>query len=625
MPVSSPMPPSLALPLLLFLHALSPLASSSAASSITAAAPSPVRSSPSPSPPSFPSPPTTTSLLPPLPPLIPAYVPPPASLWRVGMRVESMWKNGWWYRGTIRGIHLAPGTGEQRFHVSFDEGDSINNATAMTTVPFRAHPGDRADREDPHAALERFLHTLDEATMAGAPRLRRRAAALFHDRARARPGDTKALYFAAVLGRASHVVGRGGGSGGGGGGGSGGSGGSIPVTDDLMRRYVAQEFDRESGSYDLIAEDAGSDAPRLVAAALRAHALAGSESRRRRGGTGDVRAVRGNVGDGGRTRGSKTHSVGRLVAANGGGYGLGSSAYNTVGRRSGRWAGSDSDSDGAAPDAPLSAARPRGGIYTSSTAQCGRASVLPFWAPGVWQRGSARAPLTVLDIGSGTGRCAAAVQGLVGSEHVRMTGVDLSHRMVSLSTGRGVYDWLQEGHVNSFLDQHRDARGAPFHVVVACDVLMYLPDRDLRGLLRRVRQHLRRPDGVFAFTVEEARAGELGRGGGVGDKVMGVGGGGASRRAAVEGRVGAGAWAGAKIGAGAGVETAGRTGAERVRPPPPVLRYTGRVAHAPAYIEAALERAGLQVAARHRVVLHWEWQRPEWGIVYVVQHAAGVS
>ena len=83
--------------------------------------------------------------------------------------------------------------------------------------------------------------------------------------------------------------------------------------------------------------------------------------------------------------------------------------------------------------------------------------------------------------------------------------------------------------------------------------------------------------------------------------------------------------AGAKIGAGAGVE-AGRTGAERVRPPPPpVLRYTGRVAHAPAYIEAALERAGLQVAARHRVVLHWEWQRPEWGIVYVVQHAAGVS
>ena len=104
---------------------------------------------------------------------------------------------------------------------------------------------------------------------------------------------------------------------------------------------------------------------------------------------------------------------------------------------------------------------------------------------------------------------------------------------------------------------------------------------------------------------------------------MGVGGGGASRRAAVEGRVGAGAWAGAKI--GAGVEAAGGTGAERVRPPPPVLRYTGRVAHAPAYIEAALERAGLQVAARHRVVLHWEWQRPEWGIVYVVQHAAGVS
>jgi predicted TPR repeat methyltransferase len=99
--------------------------------------------------------------------------------------------------------------------------------------------------------------------------------------------------------------------------------------------------------------------------------------------------------------------------------------------------------------------------------------------------------LTVLDLGCGTG--------LIG-EHfrdlpVKLTGVDLSARMLSEARKKNVYDALCEADITDFL---RDASPV-YDIVIAADVFVYI------GNLQQVFEGARRAlidHGLFAFSIE---------------------------------------------------------------------------------------------------------------------------
>ncbi len=102
------------------------------------------------------------------------------------------------------------------------------------------------------------------------------------------------------------------------------------------------------------------------------------------------------------------------------------------------------------------------------------------------------APGDVLDLGCGTGLCAAALHGQRG----RCIGVDLSSAMLAQARARGLYDELIEADV---LDYLRDSAPARFDLTVAADVFIYLGD--LAALFADVARVLR-PGGLFAFSIE---------------------------------------------------------------------------------------------------------------------------
>lgn len=99
--------------------------------------------------------------------------------------------------------------------------------------------------------------------------------------------------------------------------------------------------------------------------------------------------------------------------------------------------------------------------------------------------------LDILDAGCGTGLCGPLLRPLAN----KLTGVDLSSRMVELARERGAYDELAVDDLCSFMN----SRAAQFDVVVAADTFEYF------GSLKEVCEAAAialRAGGVFLFTVE---------------------------------------------------------------------------------------------------------------------------
>jgi predicted TPR repeat methyltransferase len=103
---------------------------------------------------------------------------------------------------------------------------------------------------------------------------------------------------------------------------------------------------------------------------------------------------------------------------------------------------------------------------------------------------------SALDLGCGTGLCGPLVRPM----SQRLTGVDLSARMVERARALGVYDRLECADIAAHL-QHTDER---YDLVLAADVFIYVGD------LARVFAAVRRvmASGVFCFSVESLAAGD---------------------------------------------------------------------------------------------------------------------
>ncbi len=97
---------------------------------------------------------------------------------------------------------------------------------------------------------------------------------------------------------------------------------------------------------------------------------------------------------------------------------------------------------------------------------------------------------SALDLGCGTGLCGPLLRPLT----QRLTGLDLSARMLTRSRERGVYDDLVQADAVEFLA----AAPAGFDLVVAADVLIYIGDPE--PLFAALQHAMRR--GLFALTVE---------------------------------------------------------------------------------------------------------------------------
>jgi predicted O-linked N-acetylglucosamine transferase (SPINDLY family)/SAM-dependent methyltransferase len=101
--------------------------------------------------------------------------------------------------------------------------------------------------------------------------------------------------------------------------------------------------------------------------------------------------------------------------------------------------------------------------------------------------------LDVLDLGCGTGLAGVAIH----PWSRRLVGVDLAPRMLEVAARRGVYGQLRCG---DLLEALQSEPAASFDVVLAADVLVYVGR--LESIVAEVRRVLR-PDGIFAFSVEQ--------------------------------------------------------------------------------------------------------------------------
>ena len=103
-----------------------------------------------------------------------------------------------------------------------------------------------------------------------------------------------------------------------------------------------------------------------------------------------------------------------------------------------------------------------------------------------------------LDLGCGTGLSGPLLRPLA----ERLTGVDLSGRMLEKARALGVYDALLQSDVVDYLAASSEACDA----VVAADVFIYVGVLD--EVFRRLAERMP-PGGVFAFTVEESKGAEV--------------------------------------------------------------------------------------------------------------------
>lgn len=107
-----------------------------------------------------------------------------------------------------------------------------------------------------------------------------------------------------------------------------------------------------------------------------------------------------------------------------------------------------------------------------------------------WRHGDGRT-LDVLDAGCGTGLCGAAVR----RHCMKLTGVDLAAKMLSLARKRACYDELVESELDEFLASRRDS----FDAIVSADVLIYFGDL---STTLELAHHALKPSGLLIFTVE---------------------------------------------------------------------------------------------------------------------------
>ncbi len=109
----------------------------------------------------------------------------------------------------------------------------------------------------------------------------------------------------------------------------------------------------------------------------------------------------------------------------------------------------------------------------------------------------------ILDLGCGTGLSGVHLKPL-GS---RLTGVDLSPRMLEKARERGLYDRLIEADIEDFLADAQDAYGRErYDLVAAADLLIYFGD--LAPFFARLAARIE-PQGLFAFSVETTGAGDF--------------------------------------------------------------------------------------------------------------------
>ncbi len=104
----------------------------------------------------------------------------------------------------------------------------------------------------------------------------------------------------------------------------------------------------------------------------------------------------------------------------------------------------------------------------------------------------------VLDLGCGTGLMAKAIAG----QFATMDGVDLSSRMLEIARETGLYTRLDCAEAGAWLAGEA-AQSAD--LVIAADVFCYI--EILAPLFREARRVLI-PDGLFAFTVQDAGEGK---------------------------------------------------------------------------------------------------------------------
>jgi predicted TPR repeat methyltransferase len=120
---------------------------------------------------------------------------------------------------------------------------------------------------------------------------------------------------------------------------------------------------------------------------------------------------------------------------------------------------------------------------------------VPEKLAAVVRHASAGAQVDVLDAGCGTALCGPLLRPMAR----RLTGVDLSSKMLERASTRGVYDEL----VREDLIAALSGRLAQFDIAVAADVLIYFGD--LAPLFAAVSGALRN-GGLFAFSVERLTA-----------------------------------------------------------------------------------------------------------------------
>jgi predicted TPR repeat methyltransferase len=99
--------------------------------------------------------------------------------------------------------------------------------------------------------------------------------------------------------------------------------------------------------------------------------------------------------------------------------------------------------------------------------------------------------VSALDLGCGTGLCGPLVRPLA----ERLTGVDLSARMIEKARSLAVYDRLEQGDVIEFLEGNGGER---WDLVLAADVFIYVGD--LEPVFARLERAM--AEGVFCFSVE---------------------------------------------------------------------------------------------------------------------------
>ncbi len=123
---------------------------------------------------------------------------------------------------------------------------------------------------------------------------------------------------------------------------------------------------------------------------------------------------------------------------------------------------------------------------------------IDYRAPGLIGEAVARQAMEhgpfgeALDAGCGTGLCGPLLKPHVG----RLTGVDLSRKMLDKAVPRGCYDELIEAELTAFIA----AREASYDLIASADTLVYFGD--LAPVIQAAH-HALRPGGRLIFTVEK--------------------------------------------------------------------------------------------------------------------------